>query len=40
MIYGKKKTVVGRKMGHITILSNNLNKAIDTANKCVGVIEI
>lgn len=39
-IYGKKKTVVGRKMGHITILSNNLNKAIDTANKCVGVIEI
>lgn len=39
-IYGKNKTIKGRKMGHITVLGNDLNKALETAEKCNEVFEI
>ncbi|HMS63829.1 MAG TPA: 5-(carboxyamino)imidazole ribonucleotide synthase [Ignavibacteria bacterium] len=39
-IYGKKNTGTGRKMGHITVLNNDLGKAIEIANKCNDEIEI
>lgn len=39
-IYGKKETRIGRKMGHITVLSDECQKAIDTANHCREMVEI
>ncbi len=32
-VYGKDETKTGRKMGHITVLGNNLENTIDTANR-------
>lgn len=39
-IYGKEETRIGRKMGHITVLDNDLQKAIETANYCREKIHI
>jgi phosphoribosylaminoimidazole carboxylase PurK protein len=33
-IYGKKETRIGRKMGHITVIRDNANEAIDIAEEC------
>lgn len=38
--YGKKKTGIGRKMGHITVLGDELEKITRTAEKCRMKIDI
>lgn len=39
-IYGKSETGIGRKMGHITVLNNDLRKAIELAGKSRDIIDI
>ncbi len=39
-IYGKKVTKPGRKMGHVTILSNEKQELIHTANKIKQVLKV
>ncbi len=39
-IYGKKETRPGRKMGHITILSNERQELIHTANKIKQTLKV
>ncbi len=39
-VYGKKETKKGRKMGHITVLSDDLQDAVNTANEARLDIEI
>ena len=39
-IYGKSETGIGRKMGHITVLNNDLCKAIELARKSRDIIDI
>ena len=39
-IYGKKETKPGRKMGHVTVLSNERQELIHTANKVKHIIKI
>ena len=39
-IYGKKETRQGRKIGHITVIKNDLKDAIDTANNAKQTISI
>ena len=39
-IYGKTETSIGRKMGHITVLNNDINKAIELAQINRDLIEI
>ena len=39
-IYGKKETKKGRKMGHITVLGEDLNDTINTANQARNDIDI
>lgn len=38
--YGKKETRVGRKMGHITVLGEDLKKTIEKAENCRQEIDI
>jgi len=38
--YGKKETRVGRKMGHITVIGENLEETIATAENCRAEIGI
>ena len=39
-IYGKKETRPGRKMGHVTILSNERQELIHTANKIKQIVKV
>ncbi|HSQ44031.1 MAG TPA: 5-(carboxyamino)imidazole ribonucleotide synthase [Ginsengibacter sp.] len=39
-IYGKKDTKPGRKMGHVTILSNERQELIHTANKIKHILKV
>ena len=39
-IYGKTQTIISRKMGHITVLNNDINKAIELAQINRDLIEI
>jgi len=39
-LYGKKETKPGRKMGHITLLGDNRNQLIATANKIKSLIKV
>jgi phosphoribosylaminoimidazole carboxylase PurK protein len=39
-LYGKKETKVGRKMGHITVVGDNLKIALQKANKARRVLSI
>lgn len=39
-IYGKKDTKPGRKMGHVTILSNERQELIHTANKIRHILKV
>jgi 5-(carboxyamino)imidazole ribonucleotide synthase len=39
-LYGKKETKPGRKMGHITLLGDNRNQLISTANKIKSLIKV
>lgn len=39
-IYGKNQTRIGRKMGHITVLNDNLDDAISIAAECREIIDI
>jgi len=39
-IYGKKATKPGRKMGHVTILSNERQELIHTANKIKHILKV
>ncbi|HEV8082115.1 MAG TPA: 5-(carboxyamino)imidazole ribonucleotide synthase [Chitinophagaceae bacterium] len=39
-IYGKKETRPGRKMGHITILSNERQELIHTSNKIKSLLKV
>lgn len=39
-LYGKKETKPNRKMGHITILDNNLERALEKAKKAKSLIKI
>ncbi|MDQ3193928.1 MAG: hypothetical protein M3P82_02895 [Bacteroidota bacterium] len=39
-IYGKKETRTGRKMGHITVLGDELNDTIELAKECREIINI
>ena len=39
-IYGKKETKPGRKMGHVTILSNERQELIHTANKIKQTLKV
>lgn len=39
-LYGKKYTKYFRKMGHITILDKDLNKAIEKANKIKNTVKV
>jgi 5-(carboxyamino)imidazole ribonucleotide synthase len=39
-IYGKKETKPGRKMGHVTILSNERQELIHTSNKIKQVLKV
>jgi 5-(carboxyamino)imidazole ribonucleotide synthase len=39
-IYGKKETKPGRKMGHVTILSNEKQDLIHKANKVKGALTV
>jgi 5-(carboxyamino)imidazole ribonucleotide synthase len=39
-IYGKNKTKPGRKMGHVTILSNEKQELIHTANKIKHILKV
>jgi 5-(carboxyamino)imidazole ribonucleotide synthase len=39
-IYGKRETRPGRKMGHITILSNERQELIHTANKIKHALKV
>jgi 5-(carboxyamino)imidazole ribonucleotide synthase len=39
-IYGKKETRPGRKMGHVTILSNERQELIHTANKIKHTLKV
>jgi phosphoribosylaminoimidazole carboxylase PurK protein len=38
--YRKKKSLPGRKMGHITVLRDNLNEAEKIANECRRMIDV
>ena len=39
-IYGKKETRPGRKMGHITVLSNERQELIHVANKVKHLLKV
>ena len=39
-IYGKKQTKPGRKMGHVTIIGNEQQKLISTANKIKQILKV
>ena len=39
-IYGKRETKPGRKMGHVTILSNERQELIHTANKIKHTLKV
>ena len=39
-IYGKKQTRPNRKMGHVTIVNENLNEALKTAEQVKSIIEV
>lgn len=39
-IYGKKETRMGRKMGHITMLGNNISELVKSANTARSQIDI
>lgn len=39
-IYGKKETKPGRKMGHVTVLSNEKQELIHQANKIKNLIKV
>ena len=39
-IYGKKETRPGRKMGHVTILSNERQELIHIANKIKQILKV
>ena len=39
-IYGKKQTRPFRKMGHVTVVNNNLNKARKIAEKVKNTIRV
>lgn len=39
-LYGKKYTKPFRKMGHITIVNDNREKAIETARKVQKIIKV
>jgi 5-(carboxyamino)imidazole ribonucleotide synthase len=39
-LYGKKETKPGRKMGHITLLGDNRNQLISTANIIKSLIKV
>ncbi|MEO6289953.1 MAG: 5-(carboxyamino)imidazole ribonucleotide synthase [Ginsengibacter sp.] len=39
-IYGKKETRPGRKMGHVTILSNERQELIHTSHKVKGLLKV
>jgi len=38
--YSKNEVKTGRKMGHITVLDNDLNSALNTANESLSEISI
>ena len=39
-IYGKRKSRLNRKMGHITIINNNINDAIEMSKKVKEIIKV
>ena len=39
-IYGKKETRPGRKMGHVTVLSNERQELIHVANKVKHLLKV
>ncbi len=39
-IYGKRKSRLNRKMGHITIVNNNINDAIEMSKKVKEIIKV
>ena len=39
-IYGKKKSRLNRKMGHITIVNKDINKAIENGKKIKKEIKV
>ena len=39
-IYGKRKSRLNRKMGHITIVNKNINDAIEMSKKIRKIIKV
>ena len=39
-IYGKRKSRLNRKMGHITIVNKNINDAIEMSKKVKEIIKV
>jgi 5-(carboxyamino)imidazole ribonucleotide synthase len=39
-IYGKRETKPGRKMGHVTVLSNERQQLIHIANKVKQILKV
>lgn len=39
-IYGKRKSRLNRKMGHITIVNKNINDAIEMSKKVRKIIKV